>query len=64
MPVALLQALCLVAVIEGLFLFVAPGSWRRTMEHLLDKQDPALRRLGAVVLVAGLASLWWVHSAL
>jgi uncharacterized protein YjeT (DUF2065 family) len=63
MPVALLQALCLVAVIEGLFLFAAPGLWRRTMEQLLGQPDTALRRLGAVVLVAGLASLWWVHSA-
>ena len=33
MPGALLQALCLVAVIEGLFLFAAPGLWRRTMEQ-------------------------------
>ena len=61
MPGALLQALCLVAVIEGLFLFAAPGLWRRTMEQLLLRPDAALRRLGAVVLLAGIASLWWLR---
>lgn len=58
---ALLQALCLVAVIEGLFLFAAPGLWRRTMEQLLQRPDGALRRLGAVVLLAGVVSLWWLR---
>jgi uncharacterized protein YjeT (DUF2065 family) len=62
MPAALLQALCLVAVIEGLFLFAAPGLWRRTMEQLLARSDPGLRRIGAAVLVAGLVSLWWVRA--
>ncbi len=61
MPGALLQALCLVAVIEGLFLFAAPGLWRRTMEQLLQRPDGALRRLGAVVLLAGVVSLWWLR---
>ncbi|AKC87434.1 DUF2065 domain-containing protein [Pseudoxanthomonas suwonensis] len=58
MAAALLQALCLVAVIEGLFLFAAPGLWRRTMEQLLTRPDAMLRRLGAAVLAAGLVSLW------
>ncbi len=61
MPGALLQALCLVAVIEGLFLFAAPGLWRRTMDQLLQRPDGALRRLGAVVLLAGVVSLWWLR---
>lgn len=61
MPGALLQALCLVAVIEGLFLFAAPGLWRRTMEQLLQRPDGVLRRLGAVVLLAGVVSLWWLR---
>ncbi len=61
MAATLLQALCLVAVIEGLFLFAAPGLWRRTMEQLLLRPDAALRQLGAVVLVAGVVSLWWLR---
>ena len=58
MAQALLQALCLVAVLEGLFLFAAPGTWRRTMEQLLLKPDAVLRRCGALVLAAGIFSLW------
>ena len=59
---SLLQALCLVAVLEGLFLFAAPGPWRRTMEKLLARPDATLRRLGAMVLVAGIVSLWWLRT--
>ncbi|WP_024868973.1 MULTISPECIES: DUF2065 domain-containing protein [Pseudoxanthomonas] len=62
MPAGLLQALCLVAVLEGLFLFAAPGLWRRTMEELAQRPDPALRRIGAVVLIGGLLSLWWLRG--
>ena len=46
------------AVLEGLFLFAAPGTWRRTMEQLLLKPDAVLRRFGALVLAAGIFSLW------
>ena len=28
------SALCLVAILEGLFLFAAPGGWKRTAEQL------------------------------
>ena len=62
MAVALLQALCLAAVLEGLLLFAAPGPWRRVMEQLLARPDPGLRRIGAVVLVAGLVSLWVLRA--
>lgn len=58
MTVELLSALCLVAVLEGLFLFAAPGSWRRTMDQLRLLDDRQLRQLGAVVLGVGVVSLW------
>ncbi len=32
----LFAAVCLVAVLEGLFLFVAPFAWKRMAERLLD----------------------------
>ena len=32
-------ALCLVAVLEGLFLFAAPGAWKRAAEQLQDLLD-------------------------
>jgi uncharacterized protein YjeT (DUF2065 family) len=55
-------ALALVAVIEGLFLFVAPGAWRRVAEQLQLLPDAALRRFGAVMVAAGLLALYLVRG--
>jgi len=57
----LLAALCLVAVIEGLFLFAAPAAWKRMAGQLLDAPLPVLRRMGGIALVVGLALLWWLR---
>ena len=62
MSVEFFSALCLVAVLEGLFLFAAPGSWRRTMEQLRLLDDRQLRQVGALVLGVGVISLWLVRS--
>lgn len=58
----LLSALCLVAVIEGLFLFAAPDGWRRAAEQLHAMPNRKLRTLGGVVVAAGLAALWLVRG--
>ena len=58
----LLSALCLVAVLEGLFLFVAPRGWKRAAEQLHSLPDRKLRILGAVVLAGGVVSLWLVRQ--
>jgi uncharacterized protein YjeT (DUF2065 family) len=58
----LLSALCLVAVLEGLFLFVAPRGWKRAAEQLHALPDRKLRMLGATVLILGVASLWLVRQ--
>lgn len=55
-------ALCLVAILEGLVLFAAPGGWKRAAEQLRQLPDEHLRRIGAVVLALGLASLWLVRG--
>jgi uncharacterized protein YjeT (DUF2065 family) len=55
-------ALCLVAVIEGLLLFAAPGAWKRTMAQMLGTPDSQLRGIGGAVLVAGLLALWWLRQ--
>ena len=55
-------ALCLVAVLEGLVLFAAPGAWKRAMVRMLATPDPQLRRIGGVVLAAGVLSLWWLRQ--
>jgi len=56
------SALCLVAVLEGLFLFVAPDGWKRTAEQLHALPSGRLRTLGAVVVGLGLLSLWVVRG--
>ena len=62
MPIELLSAVCLVAVIEGLFLFVAPRGWKRAVEQLYQLSDTGLRLLGGMFVAAGLISLVLVRQ--
>ena len=55
-------ALCLVAVLEGLVLFAAPGAWKRAAEQLQNMPDEQVRRVGGIVLALGLVSLWLVKG--
>lgn len=57
----LLSALCLVAILEGLFLFAAPLAWKRMAARLLELPAAALRQSGALMLAIGLAVLWWLR---
>ncbi|WP_166206432.1 DUF2065 domain-containing protein [Cognatiluteimonas telluris] len=57
------SALCLVAVLEGLFLFATPGAWKRAAEKLHAMPDRSLRAVGAVVVVLGLLALFVVRRA-
>lgn len=62
MVAELLSALCLVAVLEGLFLFVTPRGWKRAAAQLHALPDRRLRALGAVVVGLGVISLWLVRG--
>ena len=55
-------ALCLVAVIEGLFLVAAPGGWKRAAEQLQNLPDEHVRRVGGIVLILGILSLYLVRG--
>ena len=55
-------ALCLVAVLEGLFLFAAPGAWKRAAEQLQQMPDEHVRRVGGIVLILGIVSLYFVRG--
>lgn len=57
----LFAAVCLVAVLEGLLLFVAPLAWKRMALRLLDLPGAALRTFGGLVLLSGLSLLWWAR---
>ena len=54
--------MCLVAVLEGLVLFAAPGAWKRAVEQLQQMPDEHVRRVGGVVLIIGLVSLYFVRG--
>ena len=50
-------ALCLVLVIEGLFLFASPRMWKRMAEQLQQIDERTLRMIGGGMVVAGLVVL-------
>jgi len=54
-------ALCLVLVIEGLFLFASPRLWKRMAEQLQQIDDRTLRMIGAGMIVVGLVVLQFVR---
>jgi len=56
------SALCLVAVLEGLFLFAAPGGWKRAAEKLHAMPDRSLRAVGGLVVIVGLLTLYFVRG--
>lgn len=62
MSAELLSALCLVAVLEGLFLFVAPRGWKQAVARLHQLSDRALRILGGIFVALGLVSLYLVRG--
>lgn len=57
----LYAALCLVLVIEGLMLFVAPRGWQRMMQEASNIDARSLRIVGAVAIVVGLIILQFVY---
>lgn len=61
MPSELVSALCLVAVIEGLILFAAPGHWKRAAEKMREMDESRLRVVGGILMAGGLIALKLVH---
>ena len=57
LPRELAAALCLVLVIEGLFLFVGPGAWKRMVEQVQQVDERTLRVIGGVLIAVGLLAL-------
>lgn len=57
----LAAALCLVLVIEGLVLFVAPRAWQRMMQDATQLDPRVLRIGGAAGIALGLLALHFVQ---
>lgn len=53
----LAAALCLVLVLEGLFLFASPDAWKRMAEQLQQIEGRTLRLIGGGMVVVGLILL-------
>ena len=54
----LLQALCLVLVIEGILPFLCPRLWRQAMAQAVVSPDRQLRIIGLVSMVVGVSALY------
>lgn len=57
----LIAALCLVLVMEGLFLFAAPQAWRKMAEQMRQLDPRHLRVLGGVLMGFGVIVLQFVR---
>ena len=55
------SALCLVLVLEGLFLFAAPGVWQRMAEQMRQLDAKQLRIIGGVMMALGVIALKLVN---
>jgi uncharacterized protein YjeT (DUF2065 family) len=58
---ALIAALGLMLVLEGILPFVAPGAWREAFRRMTELPDAQLRVIGLASMIVGLALLLWVH---
>jgi uncharacterized protein YjeT (DUF2065 family) len=57
----LLAALCLLLVIEGLFLFAAPQTWQRVVEQMRKLEPRQLRIIGGAMVGVGILALQLVN---
>lgn len=56
--VELLQALCLVLIIEGVMPFLYPNRWRQLAVMLATMNDKKLRTMGLASMVIGVSLLY------
>lgn len=57
-----LNALALVFVFEGIYPFISPEKFRRTLERALKLDDKTLRIMSLISMLLGLVLLYFVHQ--
>lgn len=62
MSEALLTAVALMLVIEGLLPLLAPAAWRDTFRRLIEFSDGQLRFIGLSSVAAGLLLFFFVRG--
>jgi uncharacterized protein YjeT (DUF2065 family) len=58
-----LAAISLVLVIEGMLPFIKPETWRRTIGRIAGQPDNALRMMGLMSMMMGVALLYLIRQA-
>ena len=58
----LLTAIGLLFVFEGILPFLSPPAWRRLMKYMFIQGDRALRIMGLVSMLVGLALVSIAHD--
>jgi uncharacterized protein YjeT (DUF2065 family) len=56
-----LTGLALMLVLEGIFPFLSPRSWRLAMLRLIQQRDRAVRVMGLLSMVVGTVIMLFVH---
>jgi uncharacterized protein len=56
---ALITAIGIVLILEGLLPLIAPRAWRQAFEQLMRFNDGQLRFVGMVLVGVGLLLLWF-----
>ena len=59
---ALLMALALMLILEGVLPFLAPNLWRDTFRRITQMTDGQIRFVGLSSIIAGLLLLLWARS--
>jgi hypothetical protein len=57
---AIWLSIALVLVIEGLFPFVSPASWRKMFAQLLSLSDGQIRFFAVCSILGGLLMIWLI----
>ena len=58
---AVVPAIALVLVIEGILPFTAPKLWRETFRKMIEMNDGQIRFAGLTSMMVGLIILFFVH---
>lgn len=53
-------ALCFMAVFEGILPLVSPAKWKQAVQMASELPDATLARVGAALVVGGLAAVWLI----
>ncbi|MDB2409799.1 DUF2065 domain-containing protein [Pseudomonadales bacterium] len=54
----LIEAACLVLVLEGMLPFIAPQKWRAMLANILTLSDSTIRRIGLASMITGVILLY------